>query len=46
MNGFHWFKRTKEEILALLTHFEGAIAAHVYVSSSTTKALQEDHGQQ
>lgn len=46
MNGFHWFKGTKEEILAHLTHFDGTVAAHAYTCSSTTKALQEDHGQQ
>lgn len=46
MNGFHWLKATKEEILAYLTQFDGTAAAHAYMSSSTTKALQEDHGQQ
>lgn len=46
MNGFHWLKVTKEEILAYLIHFDGTAAAHAYMSSSTTKALQEDHGQQ
>lgn len=46
MNGFHWFKGTKEEILAHLTHFDGTVAAHAYMSASATKALQEDHGQQ
>lgn len=46
MNAFHWFKGTKEEILAHLTHFDGTVAAHAYMHSSATKALQEGHGQQ
>lgn len=36
MNGFHWLKVTKEEILAYLIHFDGTAAAHAYMSSSTT----------
>lgn len=46
MNGFHWFKGTKEEVLAHLTHFDGTVAAHAYMSRSTARALQEDHGLQ
>lgn len=46
MNGLSWFKEMKQEVLAHLTHSDGSAAEHTYMSSSTTKPLQEDHGQQ
>lgn len=45
-NGLGWFKEMKQEVLAHLTHLAGTAVEHAYVSSSTAKPLQEDHGQQ
>lgn len=45
-NGLGWFKEMKQEVLAHLTHLAGTAVEHAYMSSSTAKPLQEDHGQQ
>lgn len=45
-NGLGWFKEMKQEVLAHLTRLAGTAVEHAYLSSSTAKPLQEDHGQQ